>query len=129
MRNAVITGWGSCLPPAVLTNADLETVTDTSDEWITTRTGIKERRISHVETSDLAAVAGLRALAAAGREPAEVDLVLLATCTPDRLATTGQLSRRRRSRAMPMSMLFERCTTSGRASEASQAMSLSSSLA
>ena len=58
VRNAIITGWGKCVPPAVLTNSDLETVTDTSDDWITTRTGIKERRISHVETSDLSAVAG-----------------------------------------------------------------------
>jgi len=85
VRNAVITGWGKCLPPAVLTNADLETLTDTSDEWISTRTGIKERRISHVDTSDLATVAGLRAIAAAGLEPDDIDLVLLATCTPDGL--------------------------------------------
>jgi 3-oxoacyl-[acyl-carrier-protein] synthase-3 len=84
-RNAVITGWGKCVPPAVLSNADLETVTDTSDEWIRTRTGIEERRIAHVETSDLAAVAGLRALAAAGMEPGDVDLLILATCTPDRM--------------------------------------------
>jgi len=66
LRGAIITGWGKCVPPAVLTNADLETVADTSDEWITTRTGIKERRISHVEVSDLSAVAAQRALAAAG---------------------------------------------------------------
>jgi len=59
MRNAEITGWGKCMPPNVLSNHDLEQLVDTSDEWITTRTGIKERRISHVETSDLAAVAGL----------------------------------------------------------------------
>ncbi len=85
LRNAVITGWGKCLPPAVLSNADLEGLTDTSDEWIRTRTGIKERRISHVDTSDLAAVAGLRAIAAAGLEPDDIDLVLLATCTPDGL--------------------------------------------
>jgi 3-oxoacyl-[acyl-carrier-protein] synthase III len=84
MPNTVITGWGRCLPPAVLTNADLETVTDTSDEWITTRTGIKERRISHVETSDMSAVAALRALAAAGLEPSDLDLILMATCSPDR---------------------------------------------
>jgi 3-oxoacyl-[acyl-carrier-protein] synthase-3 len=58
---------------------------DTSDEWITSRTGIKERRISHVETSDMAAVAGLNALAAAGKTPEDVDLLLLATCTPDSL--------------------------------------------
>ena len=89
MRNAVITGWGRCVPPAVLSNADLETVTDTSDEWITTRTGISERRISHVETSDLAAVAGQRAIAAAGLEPADLDLVLVATCTPDRLVPSA----------------------------------------
>ena len=66
MRDAIITGWGKCLPPAVLSNSDLETVTDTSDEWITTRTGIKARRISHVETSDLSAVAAQRAMASAG---------------------------------------------------------------
>ncbi|NIR40973.1 MAG: 3-oxoacyl-ACP synthase, partial [Actinobacteria bacterium] len=65
----------------MLTNADLEQLTETTDEWITTRTGIKERRISHVEVSDMAAVAGLHALAAAGLEPADIDLVLLATCS------------------------------------------------
>jgi 3-oxoacyl-[acyl-carrier-protein] synthase-3 len=85
MPAPIITGWGKCLPPAVLSNTDLETLTDTSDEWITTRTGIKERRISHAETSDLAAVAGLRAVAAAGLEPEDLDLVIVATCTPDRL--------------------------------------------
>jgi len=85
LRNAAITGWGRCVPPAVLSNADLETITDTSDEWITTRTGIKERRISHVETSDMAAVAGLRAVAAAGLQPEDLDLILVATCSPDRL--------------------------------------------
>ncbi|MDP8958255.1 MAG: ketoacyl-ACP synthase III [Actinomycetota bacterium] len=83
MRYAAITGWGKCVPPAVLTNADLETVVDTSDEWITTRTGIKERRISHVQASDLGAVAARHALAAAGRSASEVDLVLLATTSPD----------------------------------------------
>lgn len=83
--NAEITGWGKCMPPNVLSNHDLEQLVDTSDEWITTRTGIKERRISHVEVSDMAAVAGLRALAAAGKEPEDVDLILLATCTADSL--------------------------------------------
>lgn len=85
MRNSIITGWGKCVPPAVLTNSDLETVTDTSDEWITTRTGIKERRISHVETSDLSAVAAEHAMAAAGITADDVDLILLGTCSPDRL--------------------------------------------
>jgi len=85
MRTSQITGWGKCMPPNVLSNHDLEQIVDTSDEWITSRTGIKERRISHVDTSDLAAVAGLRALAAAGKTPEDVDLLLLATCTPDSL--------------------------------------------
>lgn len=89
MRSAIITGWGKCVPPAVLSNSDLESVTDTSDEWITTRTGIKERRISHVEMSDMAAVAAERALAAAGITAEDVDLLLLATCSPDRLVPSG----------------------------------------
>ncbi len=83
MRNAEITGWGKCMPPNVLSNHDLEQLIDTSDEWITTRTGIKERRISHVEVSDLAAVAGMRALAAAGKTVEDVDLLLVATCSGD----------------------------------------------
>jgi len=85
----MITGWGKCLPPAVLSNTDLETLTETSDEWIVTRTGIRERRISHAEVSDMAAVAGLQALAAAGVAPDQVDLVILATCTPDRLVPSA----------------------------------------
>ncbi|MFQ5948721.1 MAG: beta-ketoacyl-ACP synthase 3, partial [Acidimicrobiia bacterium] len=85
MRYTSITGWGKCLPPAVLANADLEQLTDTSDEWIITRTGIKERRISHVEVSDLGTVAGLRAVAAAGLEPTDIDFIITATCSPDRL--------------------------------------------
>lgn len=85
MRNASITGWGKCLPPTLLTNHDLESIVDTNDEWITTRTGIKERRISHVPLSDLAALAGKRALAAAGLDAADVDVVMVATCTPDTL--------------------------------------------
>lgn len=83
MANAEITGWGKCLPPTVLSNHDLEQLTDTSDEWITTRTGIKERRISHVEVSDMAAVASQRALAAAGLEADEIDLIIVGTCTGD----------------------------------------------
>ncbi|MFQ5516730.1 MAG: 3-oxoacyl-ACP synthase, partial [Acidimicrobiia bacterium] len=56
MRYAEIVGWGKCMPPTVLSNADLERILDTSDDWITTRTGIKERRIAHVEVSELARV-------------------------------------------------------------------------
>lgn len=83
MRKIEIIGWGKCMPPNVLSNHDLEQLVDTSDDWITTRTGIKERRISHVEASELAAVAGLRALAAAGKTVEDVDLLLVATCSGD----------------------------------------------
>lgn len=83
MQNVEITGWGKCMPPNILSNHDLEQLVDTSDDWITTRTGIKERRISHVEASELAAVAGLRALAAAGKSVEDVDLLLVATCSGD----------------------------------------------
>jgi 3-oxoacyl-[acyl-carrier-protein] synthase-3 len=80
---ADITGWGKCMPPAVMTNDDIAAVIDTSDEWIRTRSGISERRVSHVPGGDLAAVAGHRALAAAGAKPDEVDLLIVATCSPD----------------------------------------------
>lgn len=83
MQNVEITGWGKCMPPNILSNHDLEQLVDTSDDWITIRTGIKERRISHVEASELAAVAGLRALAAAGKSVEDVDLLLVATCSGD----------------------------------------------
>ncbi len=85
MRRATITGWGKCVPPAVLTNADLETLMDTSDEWITSRSGIKERRITHVENSDMAVVAASHALASAGLTDDDIDTVIVATCTPDRV--------------------------------------------
>lgn len=84
MTNVTFTGWGACVPPSVLTNDDLSTIVDTTDEWITSRSGIKERRISHVSNSDMATLAARRALAAAGRTPEEIDYVLFATCTPDR---------------------------------------------
>lgn len=82
-KYANITGWGKCMPPAVMTNEDMASVIDTTDEWISSRSGIKQRRVSHVPGSDLAAVAGLRALAAAGLAPEDVDLLIVATCTPD----------------------------------------------
>ncbi|MCW8327912.1 ketoacyl-ACP synthase III [Photobacterium sp. SDRW27] len=85
MYYAEITGWGKCLPPAVLTNDELSQFVDTSDEWIKTRTGIESRHISHVNTSDLARVAGARALASAGLEANELDLIIIATCSPDTL--------------------------------------------
>ncbi len=84
-RSARITGWGGYAPAAILTNADLERIVDTSDEWIVTRTGIRERRVAaaHETTASMAAVAGARAIAVAGLDPDDVDLILVATLTPD----------------------------------------------
>jgi len=73
---AAITGWGACMPPATLTNDDLSTFLETSDEWITSRTGMKERRISHVSAVELSTVAAQRALACAGLEAADLDLII-----------------------------------------------------
>jgi 3-oxoacyl-[acyl-carrier-protein] synthase-3 len=81
MRYAAITGWGEGLPPAVLTNHDLSTFLETSDEWITTRTGMKERRISHVSAVEMAAIAARRALACAGLEASGVDLIVYGGCS------------------------------------------------
>ena len=83
MQHAEITGWGKCVPPAVLSNDDLATFMETSDEWITSRTGIKERRICHCNFSDMALVAARRALAAADLDPSELDLILLGSLTND----------------------------------------------
>lgn len=85
MKSAKIVGLGKYLPPSRLTNKDLEKKVDTSDEWITTRTGIKERRIaSHNEvTSYLAWKASQDALKKAGIKPRELDLIIVATVTPD----------------------------------------------
>ena len=69
-RFAVILGTGSYVPERVVTNNDMAELVDTSDEWIVSRTGIRERRISHVSLTDLAYVASMRALAAAGLEVA-----------------------------------------------------------
>ncbi len=84
-RTVSITGVGSYVPSRVLTNADLEKMVDTSDEWITTRTGIKERRLAARDeyTSDLAARAAMKAIQRAGISPAEIDLIIVATITPD----------------------------------------------
>src|SRR3990170_102305 len=63
MTWAAITGWGACVPPAILSNADLSTFLDTTDEWITTRTGMKERRVSHVPAIELASLGATNAAA------------------------------------------------------------------
>ena len=83
--HAAIIGWGKCLPPAVLRNQDLATFLETDDEWITSRTGMKERRISHVPLGELAYVAATRALACAGISADEVDLVVLGSTIGDEL--------------------------------------------
>ena len=83
MYHAEITGWGKCVPPAVLSNEDLATFIDTSDEWIASRTGIRERRICHCNFSDMAIVSAKRALAAADMDAAELDLILLGSLTND----------------------------------------------
>lgn len=85
MQYAAITGWAKCLPPAVLSNRDLSTFLDTDDEWIRSRTGMVERRISHVPVSELGSVAAARALAAAGAGAESVELIVFGTTTPDQL--------------------------------------------
>lgn len=84
---ATVLGSGVCLPDKVLTNWDLERMVDTSDEWIYTRTGIRERRIAEdgMTTSDLGAEAARQALENAGVRPEEVSLILVATITPDQV--------------------------------------------
>lgn len=81
-----IIGTGSYVPERILTNDDLSEMVDTSDEWISTRTGIKERHIAADDqaTSDLALGAAKNALAAANVRPAELDLIIVATVTPDK---------------------------------------------
>ncbi len=80
---AVISGWGTALPPKVLTNDELAATMDTSDEWIRTRTGIVERRIGGT-TVDLSVESGRQALEMAGLDPSRIDALVLATTTPDK---------------------------------------------
>jgi 3-oxoacyl-[acyl-carrier-protein] synthase-3 len=88
MTKGRIIGTGSATPRKILTNKELETIVDTSDEWITRRTGIKERRISSggqgESTSGLATKASLRALEMAGVSPETLDMIVIGTVTPDR---------------------------------------------
>jgi 3-oxoacyl-[acyl-carrier-protein] synthase III len=83
--NSGILGTGHSYPEGILTNADLERIVDTSDEWITSRTGIKQRRKAAPDeyTSQFAVRAAREAIARAGIEPADIDLILCATVTPD----------------------------------------------
>jgi 3-oxoacyl-[acyl-carrier-protein] synthase-3 len=91
MKRVGIIGTGSYLPEKVLTNFDLEKILDTSDEWITTRTGIRERRVAQdaEAASDLAQVACEQALMDAGIAPEEVELIVMATITPDTHCPAG----------------------------------------
>src|SRR6185503_10695208 len=83
VKGAAITGWGKCLPPAVLTNADIATFLETSDEWITSRTGIRERRVSHVQLGELMHVAAARALACADMDGSRIELIVAGTTSYD----------------------------------------------
>tara|TARA_B110000977_G_scaffold110528_1_gene143692 strand:- start:1345 stop:2292 length:948 start_codon:yes stop_codon:yes gene_type:complete len=87
MINSRIAGTGSYLPTKILSNKDLETMVDTTDEWIFTRTGIRQRHISSSDemTSDLAAHAAKKAIASAGINAADIDLIIVATTTPDKV--------------------------------------------
>ncbi len=86
-RYAKIAGWGKYVPDKILTNHDLEKLVDTNDEWITTRTGIKERRIrtENDTNSSMAVEASLPALKMAGLKPTDLDLIIVATSSPDYL--------------------------------------------
>lgn len=85
LYNAGIIGIGSCLPQKILTNSDLEKLVDTNDEWIVTRTGIKERRIAadNEAASDISTKAALEAIKTSGIDAEEVDLIIECTVTPD----------------------------------------------
>jgi 3-oxoacyl-[acyl-carrier-protein] synthase-3 len=84
-RYGRIVGWGKVLPRRILTNHDLEQMVETSDEWIVTRTGIRERRIAGPgeSASSMSVAACQEALQRAGARPEEVDLIIIATSTPD----------------------------------------------
>lgn len=82
-RGAIITGWGSYLPPQVLTNADLERMVETSDEWIVERTGIRERHVGGT-TVGMSVEAGRRAIERSGVAVADIDALIIATTTPDK---------------------------------------------
>lgn len=90
---ARITGFGAALPERIVTNADFEKYLDTSDEWIASRTGIRERRFGGTTTS-LAVEAGRNAIASAGLTPADIDFVVLSTTTPDQTvpATSAEVT-------------------------------------
>lgn len=83
VRGAVVTGWGTALPPKVLTNHDLEKTLDTNHDWIVERSGIHERHVGGT-TAGLSVESGRKALEMAGVDPTQIDALVLATTTPDR---------------------------------------------
>jgi 3-oxoacyl-[acyl-carrier-protein] synthase-3 len=83
MPYAGITGWGKCLPPGILSNADIATFLDTTDEWITSRTGISERRVSEVSLTHMSEIAARRAMACAGVTAKDLDLIIFGTTSHD----------------------------------------------
>ena len=105
MMTARIAGIGAYVPENLITNDDLAKIVDTNDEWIRTRTGIRERRISSGEgTRHLAAKAAERALAAAGVAPEELDIIILGTSSPDRNYPSDACSVQAAIGAIPLSM-------------------------
>src|SRR6201996_750151 len=90
LTGARILGFGGYQPDKVVTNDDLAKLVDTSDEWIRARVGIQSRRVARDDetVTDMAEAAGAKALAATGLEPSEIDLVTVATCSPDTMLPT-----------------------------------------
>jgi len=85
LNYAEITGWGKYAPPLLMTNDDMAQIVDTSDEWIFSRSGIRQRHYSHVSTGEIGWFAAERALAASGVEAADIDLVILGSTTPEEI--------------------------------------------
>ncbi|RLE15108.1 3-oxoacyl-ACP synthase, partial [Candidatus Aerophobetes bacterium] len=114
LRRAKIISTGSYIPEKVVTNADLEKMVETSDEWISTRTGIKKRHIARDDeaASDLAYMASVRALEKGGISPDELDMIIVATITPDMLfpATACILQDRLGARKIPAFDLEAACS-------------------
>ena len=112
-RHATIIGTGSYLPERVMTNAELETLVDTSDEWIVSRSGIQERRIvaEGESTSDLAARAARIAMDRAGVSAEEIDLLLLGTTSPDYIMpSTACITQAKLGLTCPAVDLMAACT-------------------
>lgn len=85
MRYAQITGWGKYSPPLVMTNDDMAKIVDTSDEWIFSRSGIRQRQYSHVSTGEMGWLSAERALATAGVDADDIDLIILGSTTPEEI--------------------------------------------